>query len=170
MDQQQSRAILSANLETCALELFQDVGAEITRAPEADWLPDLTSVIGFAGHGVAGALALWSSNGCLRFLAELGHAQSPEDWLGELSNQLLGRVKRRLAPYGAVFDLGTPIVVAGERLRLPSHRATEQVRVSLESPAGKLEVWLEMEFRDGFQLSDEPTADDGLAEGEALLF
>lgn len=170
MDHQQSREILATNLEGCALDLFSDVGAEFTKAPVVDWLPDLTSVIGFAGSGVAGALALWSSTGCLNALADLGHAQSPEDWLGELSNQLLGRVKRRLAPYGAVFDLGTPVVVAGHRLRMSSNRPTERIRVALECSAGRLEVWLEMEFRDGFQLSDEPAEDDGLAEGEALLF
>jgi CheY-specific phosphatase CheX len=170
MDQERSLEILASSVETCAIELFRDAGAEFGRAPVADWLPDLTSVIGFAGHGVAGALALWASNGSIAFLAEVAHAQSAEDWLGELSNQLLGRIKRKLAPYGAVFDLGTPVVVAGEKLRVMSHRPTAAVRIPLTSAAGNVEVSFEMEFRDGFQLSDEPAEDEALAEGEALLF
>ena len=35
------------------------------------------------------------------------------DWAGELVNQLLGRVKNGLVPYGVVIEQGTPTVVLG---------------------------------------------------------
>jgi CheY-specific phosphatase CheX len=95
----------------------------------------------------------------------------PEDWLGELANQLVGRFKRRISPHGVTFSLGTPTVIVGDRLRVAIGRARERsIVVRLQSTTGRVEIWLEFELRDGCELSAEPQADDGLVEGEALLF
>jgi CheY-specific phosphatase CheX len=94
-----------------------------------------------------------------------------EDWLGELSNQLLGRVKRRFALHGASFSLGTPVVITGERLRLKQGmKAKNTLSCSLEAPIGRIEVWIEVELRGGFEFSENTESDGSLIEGEALLF
>ena len=39
-----------------------------------------------------------------------------EDWSRELNNQLLGRLKNKLLPYGCELALGIPTVVSGDQL------------------------------------------------------
>jgi CheY-specific phosphatase CheX len=95
----------------------------------------------------------------------------PEDWLGELANQLVGRFKRRIAPHGASFSLGTPTVIIGERLRMALGVARKRsIVVRLLSSLGRMEIWLEFELRDGCELTAEAKEDEALIEGEALLF
>ncbi len=38
------------------------------------------------------------------------------DWAGELANQVLGRIKNRLAAYGVVFDVSPPAALSGTAL------------------------------------------------------
>lgn len=171
MDPAQTRALLHDYLQLSAIELLTDVGAAFASTQSSEWTPDITAILGFAGSGIAGSVALCTSSECLQSLAELGHSTTSEDWLGELSNQLLGRYKRRLSPHGASFSLGTPLVVRGDRLRLATRIAQRRtVAVYLDSTIGRVEVWLEVEFRNGFELEPEPKDDGTLIEGEALLF
>jgi CheY-specific phosphatase CheX len=95
----------------------------------------------------------------------------PEDWLGELTNQLVGRFKRRVVAHGVDFSLGTPTLISGDRLHVlagASHK--HPLTTCLQSEIGRVEIWLEFELRDGCELSDEPQDDGSLVEGEALLF
>jgi len=171
MDPAETQTLLFTYLERSAVELLSDVGAGFAPTEASDWMPDITAILGFAGTGIAGSVALCTSAACLTALAQLGQTKMSEDWLGELSNQLVGRFKRRLSPHGASFSLGTPVVVLGERLRLAARDARKRsLAICLESSIGRVEIWLEIEFRDGFALSPQPEADGSLIEGEALLF
>lgn len=171
MNPAETHALLYSYLEQSAVELFADVGEKFTPTESSDWLPDITSILGFAGTGIAGSVALCTSANCMNALAALGKTQMSEDWLGELSNQLVGRFKRRLSPHGASFGLGTPVVVLGDKLRLATRDARKRsLAICLEASIGRVEIWLEIEFRDGFVLSPQPEADGSLIEGEALLF
>lgn len=171
MDAARLHTLLHDHLRDCSLELLRDIGAEFTEADASSWLPDITAIIGFAGDGIAGSLALSTSHSCLGGLAKLGNTEMSEDWLGELSNQLLGRMKRRLASHGASFGLSTPVVIAGERLRLSTGQQKEPIaRCALGSDIGRVQVLLEIDFRDGFALTEESVEDGSLIEGEALLF
>lgn len=171
MDAAQTHALILSYLEQSTVELLRDIGADFAPCAHGGWLPDITAIIGFAGTGVAGSLAFCTSHDCLSNLAKLAKTQMSEDWLGELSNQLLGRVKRRLSPHGASFGLGTPVVISGDRLRLSGGEQTKSSLItSVKSELGTAEIWLDVEFRDGFELSEQPEADGSLIEGEALLF
>lgn len=171
LDHAETQTLLQTYLQRSAVELLADVGARFEVAVRTDWTPDITSILGFAGTNIAGSVALCTSIECLGALAELGQTKMPEDWLGELSNQLVGRFKRRLAPHGASFGLGTPVVLLGERLRLAAHTVSDRATiVCLESKIGRVEIWLEVESRDDFGLTAQPEDDGTLIEGEALLF
>ena len=171
MDAAETNKLISGYLELATIELFHDIGADFACVERNTSLPDITAIIGFAGTGIAGSLALCTSHDCLSELAKLGNTKMTEDWLGELSNQLLGRVKRRLSPHGASFGLSTPVVISGDRLRLSaSAQVKPPISTCVASSLGRAEVWLEIEFRDGFTLTDQPEEDGSLIEGEALLF
>lgn len=171
MDTAQTNVLITGYLEQSAIELLHDIGAEFALAAHSEWLPDTAAIIGFAGEGMAGSLALSTSHECLVALAKLGNTEMSEDWLGELSNQLLGRVKRRLAPHGASFSLGTPVVITGDRLRLSqSIKKHSALSCVLDASIGRVEVWFDVEFRGEFSLSEQLKDDGALIEGEALLF
>jgi CheY-specific phosphatase CheX len=171
MDTAETHALLQTYITQSALDLLSDIGAKFQHAESSEWLPDITAIIGIAGETVAGSVALCSSAECLEGLAKLGNTNMPEDWLGELANQLVGRFKRRIAPHGVNFALGTPTVVVGERLRVAIGRARQRsIVVRLEASIGRVEIWLEFGLAEGCELMAEPQEDKGLAEGEALLF
>jgi CheY-specific phosphatase CheX len=163
--------LIEQYLAQSAIELFGDLGVEFVQTESAAWMPEITAILGYAGADVAGSVALCTSLDALKAIAAIGQAQIPEDWLGELSNQLLGRFKRRLSPHGASFGLSTPVVVLGDRLRVVvSATRKRSLIVCLTSNIGRVEVWLEIEFRNNFELSTQPKDDGTLIEGEALLF
>lgn len=171
LDAAQTQNLLRDYLQQSAIELLSDIGAQFEANAVLEWTPEVVAILGFAGTDIAGSVALCTSQACLDALAKLGQATLPEDWLGELSNQLAGRFKRRLAPHGATFGLGTPVILLGERLRLAARAKGEgALSVHLESSIGQVVVWLEIEFRNGFALAAQPTDDGTLIEGEALLF
>jgi len=171
MDLAETKELLKTYLQQSAVELFGDIGAQFDIAQASDWTPDVTSIVGIAGSGIAGSVALSTSSRCLVELAQLGNASIPEDWLGELSNQLVGRFKRRLVPHGASFGLGTPVVLTGEHLRLAARSiGGSLLTLWLDSKIGRAVVWVDIEFRDGFELTAQTKDDGTLIEGEALLF
>lgn len=96
-----------------------------------------------------------------------------QDWVGELSNQLLGRVKNRLVPYGVRILLNTP-------LALPAACLAEHLGAEAQGPpalalwqhflgAGH-PVWVRLvahAFCDKILLAD-PIPDSGTAEEGSL--
>jgi hypothetical protein len=93
-------------------------------------------------------------------------AAGARDWVGELSNQLVGRLKAKLMARGATIALSTPVVLRGVRLS-PLPR-TDVAPVVFDSPAGRVLVWVEVEIEDDFQLGEERALQ--ASEGELLVF
>jgi CheY-specific phosphatase CheX len=86
--------------------------------------------------------------------------------VGELANQLVGRLKAKLLQRGTTIALSTPLALSGVRVSpLPG---TEVEPVVFDAPAGKVLVWLEVEIADGFRLGEERQLQAN--EGELLLF
>jgi CheY-specific phosphatase CheX len=73
------------------------------------------AVIGFGGETLRGSLVLdFPAAVITRTHPRKSEIDADlEDWVGELANLLLGRVKARLLPYDAVIQLSTPLVVSG---------------------------------------------------------
>jgi hypothetical protein len=92
------------------------------------------------------------------------------DWVCELSNQLMGRVKNRLLALGAEVHLATPAGLSGKNLSL----APETLRLPqvFTAAGGYVCVWIDCEYLEGFELTMTPSGnmEAALPEGEALLF
>lgn len=170
VDKKEIDTLLKKYLEQSALELFADIGAQFEPIEYTVPLPDVTAIVGIAGPSVAGSIALCTSATALTALAKLGQASMPEDWLGELANQLVGRFKRKVTSHGVAFSLGTPTIVAGEKLHVVVGRAREEgLRSRLTSSFGDVEVWMEFELREGCEITADATDNGALMEGEAVL-
>lgn len=168
-ENQQAAGAVTEIIDSACQELFEAYGLPLVAMKGIDKVPGtlvLCGVMGFVGSNVRGACLLAGttepfeasrpSNGALR------------DWVGELTNQLMGRVKLKLLRRGAEIALTTPIVLQGEHIApLPRARLAPSI---FSAPAGHVLVWLELETRQDFVLG--PESDDQLepSEGDALFF
>ena len=126
----------------------------------------LSGVIGFVGRGVRGTCLLAGNEGVLAATCPEGGRL--RDWVGELANQLAGRLKVKLSSHGVDAWLTTPIVLSGVRLEpLPRGKLEPTVFSAAQGP---VMVWVEVETDRDFALASvRPSASDG-NEGEVLLF
>ena len=127
----------------------------------------LSGVIGFTGDDIRGTLLLAMTSGLLEDLSPSN--ASMRDWIAELSNQLLGRLKNQLLRFGTEIYAATPSVLRGELLTPLRPRAALGGHC-FESARGTACVWLDTEIREGFALEAPSAAAVAQAEGETLLF
>lgn len=160
-----TRVILDLASAAC-VELMLAYGVPLSRGTgrEDSKEPMLCGVMGFVGDDVRGSCLLAAPTGAVEAAAPQG--AGARDWVGELANQLVGRLKAKLLQRGTTIALSTPLALSGVRVSpLPG---TEVEPVVFDSPTGKMLVWLEVEIADGFRLGEERRLQAN--EGELLLF
>jgi hypothetical protein len=155
--------------ESC-LGLFHDyalplmrVGDEALR--EADFL--FCGVVGFTGEQMRGTLLLATSSEPLGRTSPLRDA-SLREWIAELSNQLLGRIKNKLLGHGVTLLLSTPVVLRGQQIA-PLSR-TELVPYVFACDGGTVCVWFDAEVTVGVDMTQLVSTDGLVAEGSTTFF
>jgi hypothetical protein len=153
--------------EAC-IELLAAYGVTLTPMPPVwDQSPDdsvLFGVMGFVGDQLRATCLLGMNQALLEAIRPRGARL--RDWLGELSNQLVGRLKMKLTARGLSVALTTPLALSGVQLT-PLPRASVGPMV-FSSSQGPVLVWLETESEPGVKLAPERPSDH--APGELLLF
>lgn len=132
--------------------------------------PALTALIGFSGPVLVGALGLIGAEASLAKTAPDDVKFDAHDWVGELANQALGRVKIALLRAGVEIQASTPVVLRGISV---SVMRTEQVRTFvLEHADGAIHLWVDYTPRIELQPGDLTPieSDEILDAGEALFF
>jgi hypothetical protein len=180
---------VSGMLVECATALLEAFGTTVRYDPagEARHPPEdgLLAIIGFgSGEGLAGgqkglrgSLVLSANRGLLERSRPVtarsgeGGVDALQDWIGELANQLLGRLKSRLLAHGIAIQLGTPTTVSGLELRVRSCTGERQATpLWLLSGDDWLVVRLDAIASADAQLSASPDPSSSATEGEVLLF
>lgn len=134
----------------------------------------IASMIGFSGEGVVGALGLATSEDALarlyqRCWAREGDDGAYSDWLRELSNQILGRVKGLLLARGLTVHLALPQSIRGMKL-VPNGRRGPMVSWTVMcGEDGALLVWLDLDRTDGLALGRDAPVEARPA-GDVLIF
>ena len=160
-----NQEIIDSCVDQCTTELFAAYGVELG-ASGRDHTADIgyAAVIGFTGESLRGTLLLAPA----RSIVERSQASagiSDRDWVGELANQLLGRIKNALLRYGAEIFVTTPLVLRGEHIA-PSPRGGLKPHVF-----DGVSVWFDADIINGVELVEGAGGDDvAAAEGEAFLF
>ncbi len=153
-------------------------------APEsapADEEPALcrAAVIGFAGDKVRGTLGVATSQaGLNRVLANAGlgddaagcERSRAEDSLAELSNLLLGAIKRAWLRRGVHITLSTPLVIRGLAIEVCGGENNNWFATEASNGGDRITAWMDVNCDKNHEVPDEDTQDDEIAEGEALLF
>lgn len=160
-----TRAIQDLAGAAC-VELLKAYGVSLT--PSQSWVESeelmFSGVMGFVGESVRGTCLLAAPQGTVEAAAP--KQAGARDWVGELANQLVGRLKVKLMARGATIALSTPVVLRGVKLS-PLPR-TDVDPVVFDSAAGKVLVWVEVEIEDDFKLGEERALT--ASEGELLVF
>lgn len=171
-----AQADLQAEILGAGLDLFAAYGLWLSLdAPGGDGQPGAEGappihylgVCGFGGTSFTGHVILGASEVVLT--ESNGTGSSCEDWMAELANQLLGRIKNRLMRRGINVHRVPPIVVKGSCVALAgSHEGEIPLRLA-DGRTGVL-IWVDSEPAvDPAPSSDEP-AEEVPSEGEVLLF
>ena len=167
-------AVFDEVVRSSAVELFEHYGLPALPAGEPE-TPQarkaevaFAAVIGFAGEDARGNLTLAVGE---QVLSQTAPEAKENDWIGELSNQFLGRVKNKLLRYGMVIEVTPPLVVSGKSVRLSGLR-TSTVRLhTFNTDSGEIRAWFRVQLEEGvtMALTDNPDfqAPD---EGELVMF
>ncbi|HEX6765228.1 MAG TPA: chemotaxis protein CheX [Polyangiaceae bacterium] len=153
--------------EACT-ELFTAYGVGLAPTRK-DWGATdermLSGSIGFVGRHVRGTCLLATTEAPLRRSCPTGG--KVRDWIGELTNQFVGRLKSKLLGCGVEVFVTTPIVLSGVRIQpLPRGRLEPFV---FSSSDGDVLVWVEVDVDEGFVLGSLHPGRSN-AEGQVILF
>jgi CheY-specific phosphatase CheX len=166
VDQTSERIALLVG-QSC-IQLFEAYGVALTSSSQAadstSEDPVLFGVIGFVGKSIKATCLLSAEKRLIEASCPSGNAS--RDWIAELSNQLLGRLKMRLLGCGVNVILTTPLALSG--VRLTALRRSGLWPITFSSDFGPVLIWLELEVAEGFELGVEQAPD--VNTGELLLF
>jgi hypothetical protein len=163
-----SRAVEEMTAASC-VELFAAYDVPLVAAQETNWgtsdEPLYSAAIGFVSPQIRGTCLLACEPSAIeRSCPEGGRIR---DWIGELSNQLIGRLKMKLLGHDIEIGLTTPIVLQGIRIRpLPKAALLPAV---FSSEWGTVLVWVEAEVASGFSLPPAKIPDAGET-GDLMFF
>lgn len=133
--------------------------------------PGIAGVIGFTADAMRGSMVVY---GYRKVLGAMGQTDSSDlalrDWAGEVSNQMLGRLKNKLLAYGVVLSMSTPVVVVGFRLDVSALSGASRIACAARTPHGVIRVSLDAVAQDGVLLEVKEQIPMGASEGELLLF
>ena len=125
----------------------------------------LSAVIGFTGDNARGTLLIGLNQGLIDQTNPTGGAA--RDWVSELANMLLGRMKNQLLRYGVEVYVTTPLVLRGEHIA-PVSSGSDLAPHRFDAEHGTLLVWLDAKVDDGLRVSASHEAPP--TEGDAFLF
>jgi hypothetical protein len=150
------------------IELFDAYGLPLAQGNDG-WRESpeqlISGVMGFVGPRVRGTCLLAAEPAAVQ--ATCPPEGRMRDWVGELSNQLVGRLKKKMLSRGVEVALTTPIVLTGVRLQpLPRGRIEP---TAFSSDKGFVVVWVEVEAAQNLSMDSEQ-AEPADPDVDLLLF
>jgi len=163
-----TETVLDLVQEVCT-SLFQAYGVDLTAAADNNRSVDglvWCGVMGFAGSEMRGSVLLAGTEG--PFSRSRPAQGELRDWVGELTNQLVGRLKLQLLERGTRIALSTPVVLQGEHVAPLPRRVL--IPAAFAGTEGTVLVWVDVETKADFQLRDAPLKKIAAAEDDEALF
>ena len=153
-------------------ELFQSYDTYVTFADAAESkqenIQGFLGMIGFSGKKMKGNISIWMSGELIR---KTGHEGiNKTDWIGEMANQLIGRVKNKLLPYGVEIMLGTPTSIETGSLVLNFIQASVQKYRFVYDEQQAVTVFMDAVFEKDTTVEKQEDTNDAIKEGEMMLF
>ena len=162
--------VIERCVSDACLELFQDYALPLKRVTQGELLDVellFCGVVGFTGEQMRGTLLLATSREPLGRTTPAVES-SLREWIAELSNQLIGRIKNKLLAHNVNLLLSTPVVLRGVQIA-PVSRA-ELVPYAFACDGGYVCVWFDAEILNGVDLTQTVAAEGVVAEGSTTFF
>ncbi len=116
----ENNSALDTIIQSSTVDLFHSCGialAPVARKRDHEDIPryELTGTINFSGRGFTGTLTLGVPKEAFSLIRQDPNRPFRDwDWVRELTNQLLGRIKNRLTQFQVSLNAGLPSVMSGE--------------------------------------------------------
>lgn len=115
------RVSVDSLVQGTLVELFNSYGVAFAPLPRSsvalEGLPDISVAAAFVAAGTVGRLTLSMPSELLEHMKPGEATTVRMDWARELCNQLMGRIKNRLLPFGARLELGLLTMLDSKLLR-----------------------------------------------------
>jgi hypothetical protein len=118
-----ARTSLDTMIQGSAVDLFHSCGlavAPVARAQQRSQTlptPEIGGMISFVGRGFTGTLTVAVSPAVFALIKQdPTRPYSGRDWVREMTNQLLGRIKSRLLQFRVTLQAGLPTVMGSDAL------------------------------------------------------
>jgi hypothetical protein len=172
--------VVLPELDAAARELLLAYGLEVG-APQPMNGPceagddHVAAMMGFMGDAFEGVLAMQAPTGLLDACSRLpgsiaGDAAAVADWIGELTNQLLGRMYNKLLSYERITRTTRPMFAPAGELGGEGSDRERTTWLRVPTSAGDVLVVLELHATSPLHRSDEPERASPLREGELTMF
>jgi len=158
-------------LFTSTLGLFKAYGVQRAEDPAGakETASTLAAVVGFTGAAISGAVVLVVDSALLRSSTPIPET-TERDWLAELSNQLLGRLKNRLLAYEVEVAALTPTVLGSVRI-VPNGPRNQRQGITMAAEGKRATVWIDYQVKDAQRLDKLARGDAEVGrEGDLVLF
>jgi|GEM_PF-5841578 len=167
--------LVSQALDDACTSLVPAPGSSVCAATPRDAELRLASIIGFSGDRLRGTLGIAASAaGIRRIAAHFGiddrNERGVADSMGELSNLVLGHVKRSFSRRDVLITISTPLVVRGVAIEICGREDGNWYERSVSCDDDQVRVWLDLSVDEGFAVGEEQCSDGMVSEGETLLF
>ncbi|MCX6130928.1 MAG: chemotaxis protein CheX [Proteobacteria bacterium] len=133
------------------------------------------SVLGYSGDLIKGSLVV----SCEKQLLDKSHPNLAMgmpvdesdllDWVGEMTNQLLGRIKNKISGIGIKFSMSTPTTVTGKSMQIKPDKDGFTIANTYSGPYGDLAIQLLM-IADPEVKFESIKSVNVASEGDAMLF
>jgi CheY-specific phosphatase CheX len=153
----------------CTKELLEAYGVAARPAEDAGNLGaslGFAGIIGFTGPVLRGTLLIATTNTALE-RSNPAPTSPTREWMAELANQLLGRIKNQLLACEVEIHLTTPLVLRGQHLSIEALRKVSPIEMITDE--GPILVVLETESAGTLELVRRRDIQVG-SEGDCLMW
>jgi len=160
------RARVEGLVAEACIELFSAYGHDLAPATDVLEFQDdlvLSAVIGFSGGGLRGTCLVATNQGLLRSSCPV--FCRARDWVGEIANQLIGRMKNKLRVYDVSLSLNVPRLIAGTNLE----ELDKGIRYRFSCDYGAIAATLDVLIAPGFVLKQRDAEEALIQEGDFTL-
>jgi CheY-specific phosphatase CheX len=174
----ESLAILDAIISEATHSLFEVSGMKLISGENlpADHDHTFAATIGFTNPRFRGMLVLTTDRHMVtrsrptELQANTPSEKELDDWVGELVNQLIGRIKNQLIRHHIDMELSIPSVVRGRWLRRALPDASISRQMIFVHDIGSVYICFDAMVPEELELEEGADASEGVTEGEVTLF
>jgi hypothetical protein len=172
---QHSRSILDTLIQSAAVDLFHSCGLAVapldrSRPRKVDLQHhELTGGVTFTGQGFSGVVSVVVPTEAFALIRQdTARPYSGRDWVREIANQLVGRIKSRLLQFNVTLSIGLPTIMNKDAVDRQRSRGPFLSIYGFRTLRGEIIITLSGEIDlDIFVYSG---ADNVPSEGDIILF